>query len=213
MYYTKNNNHERRLSVDWESAKAEYIAGGTSYRKLAEKYGVTLAVLRSVAQREEWVKLRTQAQHRANTEIVRSVSKKKAKKTVDKLKRVSDLTDKLLDKLEQAINELDIQLYKDVVKEKVIEYNNELRPDKPTKETIHEEEKVIEVKTIVDRSGLKAIASSLRDIKEIQMLKSELDKQEQEARIDKLRREAMRDADNTSEVEVIFDAGPGEWNG
>ena len=199
--------------MDWESAKAEYIAGGTSYRKLAEKYGVTLAVLRSVAQREEWVKLRTQAQHRANTEIVRSVGKKKAKTTVDKLKRVSDLTDKLLDKLEQAIKELDIQLYKDVVKEKVIEYNNELRPDKPTKETIHEEEKVIEVKTIVDRSGLKAIASSLRDIKEIQMLKSELDKQEQEARIDKLRRDAMRDADNTSEVEVIFDAGPGEWNG
>ena len=199
--------------MDWESAKAEYIAGGTSYRKLAEKYGVTLAVLRSVAQREEWVKLRTQAQHKANTEIVRSVGKKKAKKTVDKLKRVSDLTDKLLDKLEQAIKELDIQLYKDVVKEKVIEYNNELRPDKPTKETIHEEEKVIEVKTIVDRSGLKAIASSLRDIKEIQMLKSELDKQEQEARIDKLRRDAMRDADNTSEVEVIFDAGPGEWNG
>jgi hypothetical protein len=213
VYYTKNNNHEGRLSVDWESVKAEYIAGGTSYRKLAEKYNVTLAVLRSVAQREGWVKLRTQTEHKANTEIVRSVGKKKAKKTVDKLKRVSDLTDKLLDKIEQAIEELDIQLYKHVVKEKVIEYNNELRPDKPTKETIHEDEKVIEVKTIVDRSGLKAIASSLRDIKEIQMLKSELDEQEQEARIDKLRREAMRDADNTSDIEVVFDAGPGEWNG
>ena len=199
--------------MDWESVKAEYIAGGTSYRKLAEKYNVTLAALRSVAQREEWVKLRTQAQHKANTEIVRSVGKKKAKKTVDKLKRVSDLTDKLLDKLEQAIEELDVQLYKDVVKEKVIEYNNELRPDKPTKEIIHEEEKVREVKTIVDRSGLKAIASSLRDIKEIQMLKSELDEQEQEARIEKLRREAMRDADNTSDIEVVFDAGPGDWNG
>jgi hypothetical protein len=213
VYYTKNNNHERRLSVDWESVKAEYIAGGTSYRKLAEKYDVSFGVLRSVAQREEWVKLRTQTEHKANTEIVRSVGKKKAKKTVDKLKRVSDLTDKLLDKIEQAIEELDIQLYKHVVKEKVIEYNNELRPDKPTKETIHEDEKVIEVKTIVDRSGLKAIASSLRDIKEIQMLKSELDEQEQEARIEKLRREAMRDADNTSDIEVVFDAGPGDWNG
>lgn len=199
--------------MDWESVKAEYIAGGTSYRKLAEKYDVSFGVLRSVAQREEWVKLRTQTEHKANTEIVRSVGKKKAKKTVDKLKRVSDLTDKLLDKLEQAIEELDVQLYKDVVKEKVIEYNNELRPDKPTKEIIHEEEKVREVKTIVDRSGLKAIASSLRDIKEIQMLRSELDKQEQEARIDKLRREAMRDADNTSDIEVVFDAGPGDWNG
>lgn len=199
--------------MDWESAKAEYVSGGTSYRKLAEKYGITLAVLRNVAQREEWVKLKAQTQHKANTEIVRSVSKKKAKKTVDKLKRVSDLTDKLLDKLEQAINELDIQLYKDVVKVKEIEYNNELRPDKPTKETIHEEEKVIEIKTIVDRSGLKAIASSLRDIKEIQMLKSDLDKQEQEARIKKLQREAEREDDTVSEVEVVFDAGPGDWNG
>ena len=198
--------------MDWESAKAEYIAGGTSYRKLAEKYEVTLAVLRNVAQKEEWVKLKTQAQHKANTEIVRSVGKKKAKKTVDKLKRVSDLTDKLLDKLEQAIEELDIQLYKDVVKEKVIEYNNELRPDKPTKETIHEEEKVIEVKTIVDRSGLKAIASSLRDIKEIQMLRSELDKQEQEARIKKLQKEAERDDDTTDGIEVIFNAGSEAWS-
>lgn len=181
--------------MDWESIKAEYIAGGTSYRKLAEKYGITLAVLRNVAEREEWVKLKAQAQHKANTKIVETVSKKKAKKAVDKLKRVSDLTDKLLDKLEQAIEELDIQLYKDVKKTKVIEYNNELRPDKPTKETIYEEEKVSEVKTIVDRSGLKAIASSLRDIKEIQMLKSELDKQEQEARIEKLRKECERDGE------------------
>ena len=199
--------------MDWKSAKAEYIAGGTSYRKLAEKYGITLAVLRNVAKREEWVKLREQAQHKANTEIVRSVSKKTAKKAVDKLERVSDLTDKLLDKLEQAIKELDIQLYKDVVKVKEIEYNNELRPDKPTKETIHEEEKIFEIKTIVDRSGLKAIASSLRDIKEIQMLRSELDKQEQEARIKKLQREAERDDDTTDGIEVIFNAGPGEWNG
>lgn len=198
--------------MDWESAKAEYVAGGTSYRKLAEKHGVTLAVLRNVAKREEWVKLREQAQHKANTEIVRSVSKNKAKKTVDKLKRVSDLTDKLLDKLEQAIKELDIQLYKDVVKVKKIEYNNELRPDKPTKETIHEEEKVLEIKTIVDRNGLKAIASSLRDIKEIQMLKSELDKQEQEARIKKLQKEAEREDDTTDGIEVVFNAGSEEWN-
>ena len=192
--------------MDWEKIKAEYIAGGTSYRKLAEKYEITLAVLRNVAEREEWVKLKAQAQHKINTKIVDSVSKKEAKKAVDKLKRVSDLTDKLLDKLEQAIEELDIQLYKDVVRVKEIEYNNKQRPDKPTKETIHEEEKVIEHKTIIDRSGLKAIASSLRDIKEIQMLKSELDKREQEARIKKLQMEAtfrQEDDDKPSGVVLI----------
>lgn len=200
------------LKPDWKRIKAEYIAGGTSYRKLAEKYGITLAVLRNVAQREKWVKLKAQTQHKANTEIVRSVSKKKAKKTVDKLKRVSDLTDKLLDKLEQAINELDTQLYKDVVKVKEIEYNNEIRPDKPTKETIHEEEKVLEIKTIVDRSGLKAIASSLRDIKEIQMLRSDLDNEEQKARIAKLQRDAEREGDTADGIEIVFHAGSEAWN-
>ena len=198
--------------MDWKKIKAEYIAGGTSYRKLAQKYEVKLSALRNVAEKEKWVELKTQTQLKSNTKLVDSLSDKEAKKAVDKLARVTDLTDMLLDKIEQAIEELDIQLYKNVVKTKEIEYNNTLRPDKPTKEIIHEEEKVIEVKTIVDRSGLKAIASSLRDIKEIQMLKSELDKKEQEARIAKLQREAEKEDDSTNEIEVIFNAGSEEWN-
>ena len=188
---------------DWKKIKAEYIAGGTSYRKLAEKYGVSFSTLRKVAAKEQWTELRNKAGAKRDTEIINSVGEKEAKKAIDKLKRVSDLTDKLLDKLEQAIDELDIQLYKDVVKTKEIEYNNDLRPDKPTKEIIHEEEKVIECKTIVDRSGLKAIASSLRDIKEIQMLKTDLDKQEQEARIAKLQREAEENNPNTQKDIVV----------
>ena len=82
---------ERRLSVDWNKIKAEYIAGGTSYRKLAEKYEVKLSALRSVAERENWVELKAQAQHKTNTKIVNCVSDKNAKiddtyyRCVDKL--------------------------------------------------------------------------------------------------------------------------------
>ena len=199
--------------MDWKRIKAEYIAGGTSYRKLAEKYKVKLSALRNVAEKEKWVELKTQAQHKTNTKIVDSVSEKEAEKAVDKLARVSDLTDKLLNKLEQAIEELDIQLYKDVVKTKVIEYNNLERPDKPTKETIHEEEKVIECKTIVDRGGLKAIASSLRDIKEIQMLKSELDKREQEARIRNLEKQAQQTDDASKDIVVQIGSEAEEYSG
>ena len=199
--------------MDWKRIKAEYIAGGTSYRKLAEKYGVSFSTLRKVAAKEQWTELRNRAGAKRDTKIIDSVSEQEAQKVIDKLSRVSDLTDKLLDKIEKAITELDIQLYKDVVKTKEIEYNNAERPDKPTKETIHEEEKVIECRTIVDRSGIKAIASSLRDIKEIQMFKSDLDKQEQEARIAKLRKEAEKEDDNVNEIEIVFNAGPEEWNG
>ena len=198
-HIAKHRIEEGRLSVDWKKIKAEYIAGGTSYRKLAEKYGVSFSTLRKVAAKEQWTDLRNKCGAKANTKIIEKLSDKSA----DKLSRVLDITDKLLDKLEQAIEELDIQLYKSVIKTKEIEYNHELRPDKPTKETIHEEEKVIEVKSIVDRSGLKAIASSLRDIKEIQMLKTDLDRQEQEARIAKLQKDAQEE-EQDKDITVVF---------
>lgn len=84
--------------MDWKKIKAEYIAGGTSYRKLAKKYDVTLAVLRNVAEREEWVKLKAQAQHKINTKIVNDVSNKEAKKAVD----IVDVADRLLEKIFEA---------------------------------------------------------------------------------------------------------------
>ena len=195
--------------MDWKAIRNEYIADeSSSYRKLSKKYGVSLTAITKRSKEEDWIGQRKQLKDKTITKSIEKLSQK----TADKLSRVSDLTDKLLDKLEQAISELDIQLYKDVEKTKEIEYNNELRPDKPTKEIIHEKEKVIEVKTIVDRSGLKAVASSLRDIKEIQMLKTELDKQEQEARIKKLQKEAEKEDDTVDEIAITFNAGPEEWN-
>ena len=82
--------------ADWNKIKAEYIAGGTSYRKLAEKYGVTLATLRNVAEREDWVELKARAQHKTNTKIVNCVSDKNAKiddtyyRCVDKLMKKAE---------------------------------------------------------------------------------------------------------------------------
>lgn len=66
---------------------------------------------------------------------------------------------------------------------------------------------------VVDMQSFKQLTSALKDLKDIKGYKSEKDLEEQEARIEKLRREAMRDADNTSDIEVVFDAGPGDWNG
>ena len=193
--------------MDWKRIKAEYIAGGTSYRKLAEKYCVSFNTLKTHAVEEQWFKLRQQKDEKATTKTLEILSDKSA----DKMTRVLDITDKLLNKLEQAVDELDIQLFKDVIKTKEIEYNHDLRPNKPTKETIHEEEKVIEVKSIVDRGGLKAIASALRDIKEIQMLKTELDRMEQEARIAKLQKEAQAE-EKDNEIQIIIGADAEDYS-
>ena len=89
--------------VDWKRIKAEYIAGGTSYRKLCEKYGCSFTTLTRTAQREDWVGLRKQAEHKAETKMVDVVSEKQAN-TANKIINVAD---KLLDKIESVIDVVD----------------------------------------------------------------------------------------------------------
>ena len=195
--------------ADWQAIKTEYITTDTSYRKLAQKYGIHYKVISERGKAEDWVELRSQHRDKTLTKTLDKISNKQS----DKMARLDKLTDKLLDKLEQAIEELDLQLAKHTDKTKTIEYDNDRRPDKPTKETIHEEEKLLEVKSIVDRQGLKQIASALKDIKEVKMLRSELDRQEQEARIANLRKQADKDEDKTEEIEVVFVGGEEVWHG
>ena len=89
--------------MDWKKLKAEYIAGGTSYRKLAEKYDVSFGTLRKVAAKEKWTDLRNKAVARADTKIVESLSTKEA----DKAKKILDVADKLLDKIAEVIDVID----------------------------------------------------------------------------------------------------------
>ena len=83
--------------VDWITIKAEYIAGGTSYRKLVEKYGVSRTTLQRKAKEENWIGLRSQAEAKTETKIVESISDKDAKKAVN----IIDVADKLLGKIEE----------------------------------------------------------------------------------------------------------------
>ena len=186
--------------IDWSAIKTEYITTDTSYRKLAEKYGVSRVQIGNVGKEENWVELRRQHLDGVVTKSL-SLDEKKRLKT---LERIQNATDRLLDKIEQAIDELDKQIVKHVDKTKTIEYNNDQRPDKPTKEIIHEEENVIEVGTLIDRAGLKAISSAIRDIKEIHMLKSSLDEKEQQARIDALRQRSMTSDGDDDDTGVIL---------
>jgi hypothetical protein len=189
------------VDFDWKKIKAEYVTSDkSSYRKLAAKYGIPLGTLHKRAKRENWVELKKQSGDRTVAKQISVIESKQ----VDRMKRIQDITDKLLDKLEKAVEELDIQLYKDVVKVKEIEYNNVDRPDKPTKETIHEEEKVIEIRTIVDRKGVQELSNAIKNLKEVQMLKSELDEEEQKARIKKLRKDAEDEQKDTS-ITVKFE--------
>lgn len=188
------------MDFDWTKVKTEYITTDkSSYRKLAEKYGIPLGTIYKRAKKENWVELKKQSYDKKVAKTIASVENNQVKK----LERILSITDKLLDKIEKAVDELDIQLCKSVRKVKEIEYNNYDRPDKPTKEVINELEEVIEVHSIIDRKGAQELASAIKSLKEVQMLKTELDEQEQKARIDKLRKDAMAE-EQDNEIEVII---------
>lgn len=75
--------------MDWKKVKAEYIRGGVSYRKLAEKYGVSFSSVRRRAEKENWTDLRTQAEQKISTKIVEKVASQEAQR-VDAFQNLAD---------------------------------------------------------------------------------------------------------------------------
>lgn len=56
-----------RRDIEWDRMRAEYVAsyrgkGGLSFAKLARAYGVSLATVERRAAREEWYRLRLEAE-------------------------------------------------------------------------------------------------------------------------------------------------------
>ena len=88
------------VDIDWKKIKAEYIAGGTSYRKLAEKYGVSRSKLQAKATREKWVDLQSQAQAKTEAKIVDMISDQDAKNAID----IAEVADKLLTKISTLVD-------------------------------------------------------------------------------------------------------------
>ena len=142
--------------MDWNKLKREYIAGGTSYRKLTAKYGVPLSTLKRVAHDEDWVGLREQCKSKSATKIVEIESDKQA----ERMRRLLAVSDNLLDVVEEAVRSFQA---------------GELA---------------------MDRTALKSLSGTIKDIKDIQNIKTELDIEEQKARIANLKKQAERDEDS-----------------
>ena len=87
-------------SVDWKAIKAEYIAGGIGYRKLAEKYGVSFGTLSKIAMRENWTDLRKKACEKTGMVLAETIGKRNAKKSA----KIDTVVDMLLDRLIERLD-------------------------------------------------------------------------------------------------------------
>ena len=92
------------MNCDCTQIKADYITDSkSSYRKLAEKYDIPLGTLQKRAKKEKWTELKKQSGDRRVAKSVGAIEEKQ----VNRMTRLMDATDKLLTKIEKAINELE----------------------------------------------------------------------------------------------------------
>lgn len=153
--------------VEWSKIKAEYISGGTSYRKLAKKYGVSPTTLTKVAIREGWNDARHQAEIRQTSKIVNDVSNKNAK--------IDDTYFRCVDKLMRKAEEL------------------------------------IDSTPIWQPQIIKEMATTMKYLKDCKGIKSEADMREQEARIERLRKDAQTESQGDTTVTVRFEEDISKW--
>ena len=73
------------------------------------------------------------------------------------------------------------------------------------------------IEALVDRPGMmpkdvRSLVAAVKDLKEIQGVKSVLDEQEQKARIANLQKQSQQQENSADTIEVVFMAGEEAWN-
>ena len=145
--------------ADWQAIKTEYITTNTSYRKLAQKYGVGYQAICHKSREEGWIAMREQHKNNTTTKTLEKISQQEANRAA----KIHTVADKLLLKIE----------------------------------------------ALADRPGMmpkdvRSLVAAVKDLKEIQSVKSALDEQEQRARIANLQKLADKTDDNKEPIRVII---------
>lgn len=91
------------MEVNWEEIKLEYVSTDTSYRELCDKYGVTMSQVSKRATRGDWVALRNMRRKATEKKVVEYQAEKQA----ERYKRFMNLSDRLLDILEEKVSQIE----------------------------------------------------------------------------------------------------------
>lgn len=152
--------------ADWSAIKTEYITTDTSYRKLAQKYGVSTTQICNVGREEKWVEQREQFLNKTTAKTIEKISQQEANRAA----KIHSVADKLLLKIEAMADSS--------------------RP--------------------MNSKDLRALTAAIKDLKDIQNVRSDADRREQEARIANLQRQAEKD-DHVDGPTLIVEGLPEEF--
>lgn len=184
---------------EWEKIKTEYITSDISYRSLADKYGMTYTRLHTRAYEENWKEEREKFKDNLVNKSVDLICNEQA----GQIARALRIGNTMLEKIEESLNEIDMVLCKNTESTKGVE-----EIDGHLCEVTRSTEDFTKKRIAIDRAGLKQLSAVLRDLREIGIFRCALDQKEQEARINKLRKDAEDDT-GANDVKVIIEDDDG----
>lgn len=152
---------------DWIRIRNEYISTDIGLRGLAEKHNIPLTTLRDRSRREGWVAMRDEQHHEIAQKTAQKTAEIVAKDEAGRVSRLLSIADRLMDKTERALDELDQLAVKHTEKVKTTVTAKD-DDGKPIRQEVERE--IVDLQTvqaIIDRKGLQQIANSAKAIKDI----------------------------------------------
>ena len=150
---------------DWEQLEKEYIL--SEYKSVSAflKEKNIKATGNTNKRTKGWKEKKAKKEQKKGNKIVEKVVEKESEKEAQKIVDIKSIANDLALNIIKANTQLDTYLIKNKEKTKKVKYDN--KSLKPSIETITEKEIIDTKKGIIDRQGLKMLASALKDINEI----------------------------------------------
>ncbi len=136
---------------NWQDIKDDYIKSTLTLKEICDKHGIKITLLNSKINKEGWRELK-------------EISDEELE---NRTRRILNLSDRILDKVEKAIEEVSTHIIRTKEKTKDVSYDEETK--KPLNECIRETEKEEVVECLVDTGSLKQLVATLKDVRDIQL--------------------------------------------
>lgn len=180
---------------DWNAIKSEYITTGISYRKLAEKWGVSFRTLGDRAMREKWTEERNKYRDSVGKRTVQKVREKTASSAAKKLVKLQQAADSLADVIDGVFEDAD-QFHRHIIQTR----------DGDTWDADCRTMDKVDTKAIKDLTGaLKDLAYVMRNIYDIPTVQEQtaMDMAAKRLQLDQQKADlGDADEDNTGVVEL-----------
>lgn len=145
-------------NVDWDKIRTEYLQGGTSYRKLSEKYEVSFSTLEKKARAEKWPEQRTEVGEKAATKARQKIVSQRAK-DIEALDRTRSM---LIAHLEKSVSK-----FPDIPGNRMEQTVSDLLPPKGETQDGDSRRKATKIKTVKFESDLLKMVSALDKLMEL----------------------------------------------